>query len=110
MRFMTMYTAASKAPPSNETMAGIGKFSEEMAKSGVLVSTGGLLPNGARLKLSGGKFTDGPFAEAKEVVIGWAIIDVKSKEEAIEFSKRFMKIAGDGDCELRQVMGADFRP
>jgi hypothetical protein len=43
------------------------------------------------------------------VVIGWAILDVKSKEEAIEFARRFMKIAGDGDCEIRQVMGADPR-
>jgi len=106
MRFMMMFTPASAAPPTAEKMAEIGKFSEEMAKAGVLVSTGGLLPNGGRIKLVKGKFTDGPFIEAKEVIIGWAIIDVKSKEEALEQAKRFMTIAGDGDGEIRQIMGA----
>jgi hypothetical protein len=109
MRFMMMYTPASKAPPTPEKMAEIGKFSEEMAKSGVLVSTGGLLPNGGTIKLSNGKFTDGPFTEAKEVVIGWAVIDVKSKEEAFEMARRFIRVAGDGESEIRQVMGPDIR-
>jgi hypothetical protein len=55
MRFMMLYTPASKAPPTPEKMAELGKFSEEMAKSGALVSTGGLLPNGGTVKLSNGK-------------------------------------------------------
>jgi hypothetical protein len=84
-------------------MAALGKFQEEQAKSGQLISTGGLLPNGGRLTFSKGKFTDGPFAEAKEVVIGWAIVEVKSKEEAMELARRFMSIAGEGVGEIRQM-------
>ncbi len=109
MRFMMLYTPATKAPPTPEKMAELGKFGEEMAKTGALVSTGGLLPNGGTVKLSNGKFTDGPFTEAKEVVIGWAVIDVKSKEEALELAKRFMRVAGDGEGEIRQVMSPDIK-
>jgi hypothetical protein len=109
MRFMMIYTPSTPVPPKPQTMAEIGRFSEEMKQSGVLVSTGGLLPQGGRLKLSNGNLTDGPFAEGKEVVIGWALVDVKTKEEAMEIARRFMRIAGDGDGEVRQVIGPDIK-
>ena len=75
-------------------MAAIGKFSQEMARSGVLLMTGGLQrpTKGTRIKLAGGKFTatDGPFAETKELIDGFALVQVKSREEAIEVARRFM--------------------
>jgi hypothetical protein len=88
-------------------MATMGKLVEEGLKSGKLLATEGCLPSskGARVRLSAGKFkvTDGPFTEAKEVVGGMAIIQADSKEEAIEQVKAFLKVAGDGETELRQL-------
>jgi hypothetical protein len=99
----------ASAPPSLELMAEMGKFIEEAIKAGVVVATGALQPKGTRLRLSGGKFTvtDGPFIEAKELMGGFAVIQVKSLEEAIEWSKRFRKIVGDGESEIVQVFGPD---
>ena len=92
----------------------MGKFIEETAKAGVLVDTGGLLPSamGARVRLSGGKVTviDGPFTEAKEVIGGYAVFNVKSKQEAIEWVKRFIGLhkehwkGWEGESEIRQLM------
>ena len=100
---------AAGAPPSPEFMAEMGKFVEEEKKKGVLLATGALLPvsnGGARVRSAGGKFTviDGPFTESKELIAGWAIIQVNSREEAIDASRRFFKIAGDGEGEIRQIM------
>jgi hypothetical protein len=107
MQFLMIYTPDDATPPSAEKMAELGKFSEEAAKAGGLVATGGILPSskGARVRLSKGKFTvtDGPFPETKEVIAGWAIVKVNSKEEAIEQARRFMMIAGDGKGEIRQL-------
>jgi hypothetical protein len=118
MKFLAVYTPDAKTagdPPSKERMAEMGKFVEESMKAGTLLATGGLLPiseGGARMRSSGGKITvtDGPFTEAKEVIAGFAMIEAKSKEEAIESCRRFLEIAGDGESELRQIMepGADF--
>jgi hypothetical protein len=85
----------------------MGTFIDEMAKSGVLLATDGLQPSskGARVRLSGGMLTvtDGPFAETKELIAGFAIVQVKSKHEAIELAERFLKLAGDGESEIRQM-------
>jgi hypothetical protein len=110
MRFLLMTTNDDQAesnPPDEKLYAEMGKFIEEMTKAGVLLATGGLEPHGTRIKSSGGKITvtDGPFAEAKEAVVGFALIEVRSKEEAIELSKRFWSIVGDGQGEIRQVFG-----
>jgi hypothetical protein len=96
-------------------MDAMGKLIEDGMKSGSLISTEGCLPSakGARVRLSGGKYTvtDGPFTESKELVAGFAIIQAKSKEEAIEATKNFLKVAGDGETEIRQVFEAtDFAP
>lgn len=107
MRFMTLYKPGkeSDAPPTQKEMADMGQLIEEMAKAGVLIATDGLQPSskGARVRISGGKFTvtDGPFTETKELVAGYAIIQVKSKEEAIELTKRFLKVVGEGESEIR---------
>ena len=88
----------------------MGQLIEEFTNSDILISTEGCLPSakGARVRMSGGKFTvtDGPFTEAKEIVGGFALIRAKSKEEAIEHTKKFLKVAGDGESEIRQIFEA----
>lgn len=94
-------------PPSPEMMAEMGQFIEEAMKSGVIVTTGALNPQGTRLRLSNGKFTvtDGPFIELKELLAGFAVLEVENLEQAIEWSKRFRKVIGDGESEIVQLFG-----
>jgi hypothetical protein len=110
MKFLMTYTPATIEPPTPEKMAAIAKFGEDMMKSGVLVMTGGLQrpAAGTHLQLAEGKFavTDGPYAETKELIDGFALVQVKSKEEALEVAKRFLIIAGDGKSEIVQVFDA----
>jgi hypothetical protein len=117
MQFLMMYRPDRNedVPPSPECMAELGKNCQEMAEAGVLVMSAGLHPSakGARVRLSGGEIsvTDGPFAEAKEVIAGINLITAESKQEAIELAKRLIKLAGDGETEIRQVYSAsDFGP
>ena len=112
MKFLAIYrTPETHTPPSTELMTDMGNLIQEMTDKGILLATEGCLPSekGARVRLSKGKITvtDGPFTETKEVVGGFAIFEVKSKEEAIEWTKRFVKIAGDGECEVRQIATDD---
>ena len=95
------------SPPGPEMYAAMDKLIQEMTKAGVLLATGGLGPNPTQVISSGGKvtITDGPFAEAKEAVVGFALVEAKSKEEAIEFSRRFWHVAGDGAGEIYEVFG-----
>ena len=111
MKFLSIYkTAERNAPPSQEEMSKMGTLIEDGFKAGWLVSTEGCLPSalGARVRLSTGKLavTDGPFAEAKELVGGFAILQTNSKQEAIELAKRFLSVVGEGECELRQLYEA----
>jgi hypothetical protein len=115
MRFLAIYRSRETGlPPSSENMAAMGKLIEEMAKAGVLLATEGCLPSsqGARIRLSGGKFTvtDGPFTETKEVIGGFALFQVESKKEAIDWTKRFLQLAGDGESEIRQLYEAPAFP
>jgi hypothetical protein len=117
MKFLSIYAQDQKSPGSmsGAQMAEMGKLIEETKKSGALVLTGAILPvskGGARVRASGGAISvDGPFTEAKELVGGFAIMEAKSREEAIEMATRFLKIAGDGECELHQLMEpGDGRP
>lgn len=110
MRFLMMTTNNPDeplSPPTPEMYAEMGKLIEEMSKAGVLLATGGLEPTPTRVKSSAGKFSvvDGPYTEAKEGVVGFALIEAKSKEEALEFSKRFWKVAGDGQGNIYEVFG-----
>jgi hypothetical protein len=112
MQFMVYdpnFNPEEAAPPTPELMEEMGRFIEEATKAGKVVATGALHPQGTRLRLSGGKFTvtDGPFIELKELLAGFAVIRVESLEEAIEWSKRFRKIVGDGESEIVQVFGPD---
>ncbi|HUQ98394.1 MAG TPA: YciI family protein [Gemmatimonadaceae bacterium] len=108
MKYLAIYRSPETGtPPSTELMTQMGNLIQEMTDKGILLSTEGCLPSakGARVRLSKGKITvtDGPFTETKEVVGGFAIFEVKSKDEAIEWTKRFIKVAGDGECEVRQI-------
>jgi hypothetical protein len=112
MRFLLMTTDAGSddaAPPDERLQQEMGRFIEETAKAGVLLATGGLEPYGTRITSSGGKVTvtDGPFTEAKEGVVGFALVEVRTREEAIELSKRFYSIVGDGEGVIKQVFGPE---
>lgn len=111
MKFLSVYqTAERSTPPTQEEMARMGRLIEEGFKSGWLVATEGCLPSalGARVRRSSGGITvkDGPFTESKELVGGFAILKVNSKEEAIELTRKFLEVAGEGECELRQLYEA----
>jgi hypothetical protein len=108
MKFLSIYkTVERSTPPSQDEMARMGKLIEEGFKAGWLIATEGCLPTarGARVRRDGEEITvkDGPFTETKEVVGGFAIMKANSKAEAIELCRKFLKVAGDGECELRQV-------
>lgn len=95
------------APPSQQMMDELAKLTEDTTRSGVLLATGGLAQATTRVRNSAGKLsvTDGPFTETKELTGGFALIEVKSREEAIEWAKRFRKIVGDGDSIVQEVFG-----
>jgi hypothetical protein len=111
MRFLG-YTLADPSvpipPPSEEMMSKMGAFMEEATKAGVLVATGGVGPlnDATRVSYASGEFTvlDGPFTEAKELVGGWALMECRDKAEAIEWTKRFLVIAGGGESTIRPVL------
>ncbi|GAA2744442.1 MULTISPECIES: YciI family protein [Kitasatospora] len=106
MRYL-MTTKPTDAVPDEALFAEMAKFVEELTAAGVLLATGGLEPGGVRITSSGDEITvtDGPFAEAKEAVAGFALVEVRSKEEAIELGRRFRRIVGDGESVMQQVFG-----
>ncbi|MDT8069262.1 MAG: YciI family protein [Terriglobia bacterium] len=108
MRFLSIYKhVESNTPPTAEEMATMGKLAEQGFREGWLIATEGCLPSalGARVRRTNGKITatDGPFTEARELVGGFAILKANSREEAIELTKHFLSLAGDGECEIRQL-------
>jgi hypothetical protein len=116
MRFMVFVKATKDSEagvlPSQELLTEMGKFNEELVKAGVLLAGEGLQPSskGARVKFSGDKRTviDGPFTETKELIAGFWMIQVKSKQEAIEWVKRVPNPTGEeGEIEIRQVFEAE---
>ena len=116
MRFMMLVKASKEseagALPSKELLAAMGRFNEEMAKAGVLLAGEGLHPSskGARVRFSGARrtVTDGPFAETKELIAGFWLMQVKSKDEAIDWVKRCPNpLAGEAEIEIRQVFEAE---
>lgn len=117
MRFMIIRKAdadtEASVMPSEQLLTDMMKYNEEMVRAGVMLAGEGLHPSakGLRVKFSGGKPTliDGPFAETKELIAGFTMIQVKSREEAIEWVKRWPAIDGHGaaELELRQVYEAE---
>lgn len=117
MRFISMIHVDENTGqrPSEQLMTDMGKLIEELTRSKQLVSTAGLRPTseGFRVRLRDGKLSlrDGPFTETKEVIGGYAILEAASKEEAIELTRRFLKVHGnewDIECEVRQLDGPEF--
>jgi hypothetical protein len=106
MRYLMM-SMANDTAPDEALYAEMGRFIEEMTAAGILLSTGGLEPGGTRVTSVGDEITvvDGPFTEANEAVAGFALVEVGSKEEAIELTRRFRKIVGDGVSVIQQVFG-----
>lgn len=118
MRFMIIVKANKDTEagvmPEEKLMADMAAYHEELAKAGVLLDANGLQPTskGARIRYSGGKRTliDGPFAESKELIAGYTLIQVKSREEAMEWARRFPAPFGegkDGEIEIRQLFELD---
>ncbi len=117
MRFMVIGMATKESeggpPPTPEAFAAMQKYNEELGKAGILLAAEGLTPTsqGARVKFSGDERTviDGPFAETKEVIAGFTIIQVKSKEEAIEWVKRAPNLSpnGEAEVEIRKLMDVE---
>ncbi|HET9952654.1 MAG TPA: YciI family protein [Candidatus Eisenbacteria bacterium] len=114
MKFMTMVKSSENyGPPPQSLMEAIGQLGAEAATKGVMVEMGGLLPTaqGTRVRVAGGKLhvIDGPFTEAKEVIGGYAVFEVPSKAEAIEWTRRFMEVhklhwpEWEGETEVRQL-------
>lgn len=117
MRFLSMVRIAEMSGhvPSEQLMHDMGKLMDELTKTGQLISTAGLRPSseGVRIRLRHGKFltTDGPFTESKEVIGGYAILEAKSKAEAIALTRRFLAVHGDEydvECEVRELAGEEF--
>ena len=109
MRFLSIWkTIESNVPPTEEEITRMGALIDKMTKAGELIATEGCLPSalGARVRKTGKRVTvtDGPFTESKELIAGFALLEARSKEHAIEMCKVFMDVAGgDGECELRQI-------
>ena len=118
MRFMIIVKASKDSEagvmPDEKLLAAMGKFNEDLVKAGVMLAGEGLHPSskGARVRFSGAKRTvvDGPFAEAKELIAGYTLIEVKSREEAIEWTRRFPNPVGEdaeAEIEVRQLFELD---
>jgi hypothetical protein len=125
MRFLMIVKSTKQSeagvPPDPRLMAAIAKHGDELVRSGVMLANAGLLPSsqGTRIRTAGGKLSvvDGPFAEATELVGGFAIMQLKSKEEAVEMGRRFMNIHlevmgpdYEGELEIRQMFGPEDLP
>jgi len=117
MRFLSMIRLDEKGGqvPSEQLMHDMGKLIDEMTREGSLIRTAGLRPTreGVRVRLRQGQLSsvDGPFTETKEMVGGFAILEAGSMREAIELTKRFLKVHGnewDIECEVRQLDGPEF--
>jgi hypothetical protein len=100
---------AAQVPPSAELMEQMDRLISEALQAGVLVTTGTLQRTGTRVRLKDGKFTvtDGPFIELKELLGGWAVMNVKDLDEAIAWTKRFLTIVGGGESEIVRIDGPD---
>lgn len=114
MKFLSIIKAADQGPPPQALLEAMTKLTEDSLQDGSLVQTGGLSPSstGARVRLKGGKLsvTDGPYAEAKEMIGGYAMLELPTREEAIAAAVRFLELhrqhwpTWEGECEVRQVV------
>jgi hypothetical protein len=112
MRYLCIYKPGKESDrgPTQEEMETMGKLIDDMSKAGVLLSFAGCEASatGVRVSIDGGKFTvtDGPFPETKELIAGFCMLQVKSKAEAIEWTKRFLTATGEGRSEVLRIREA----
>ena len=107
MRFL-MTTNGGGPPPDEQLYKDMAELVEEMTRAGVLLAAGGL-DRGTHISAFGGKMTltDGPFTESKEVIVSFALVEVRSRDEALEVARRFWKLVGEGEGDIRQVFGPE---
>ncbi|MFC5181789.1 YciI family protein [Actinomadura harenae] len=114
MRFlmMTVDDGTRQGPVDDGLQAEMGAFIAEMSRSGALLATGGLDPRATHVVAKDGRaeVVDGPFSESKEFVVGFALIETRTEEEAIELSRRFWAIIGDGRGTIQRVFGPEDMP
>ena len=108
MKFISIFThPGPSTPPSPELMAKMGALIEEGMKAGWLITTEGVHGDGTGLRVSskGGEITvtDGPFAEAKEVLGGYALMEARDRAHVLELTRKFLAVAGDGTCEIHEI-------
>lgn len=112
MRYMMLYQPGRErsGPPSQQELADMGRLIDEMTKAGVLLATAGLehSSTGVRIRKTGTKVTvtDGPFTKSKDLIAGFAIVEARSKQHAIELTRRFLDVVGEGQTEVRPMQGA----
>lgn len=108
MRFL-MTTNGGGPAPTPELYAEMGRLVEELTRAGVLLATGGLDPEGSHFSAKGGQVTvtDGPYTEAKESIVSFALIEARDEAEAIELAKRFWAVVGEGEGDVRRVYGPE---
>jgi hypothetical protein len=107
MRFISLYKPASFREPTQQEVATMGKLIDELTRSGVLIATGGFqpCPKDVKVALKDGKttVTDGPFTESKELIGGYALFELPSRDAVIELAQRFLRLAGGGECEIHEL-------
>jgi hypothetical protein len=107
MRYLSLYKSVETGPPTPAEMERMGALIQKWMAAGALLGAEGCLPSarGMRVRLADGKITvtDGPFTESKEVIGGFAILEAQSKHQVLELIKEFMQVAGDGECEVREL-------
>jgi hypothetical protein len=108
MRFL-MTTNGGQKPPTEQLFREMAEFIEEMTKAGVVLATGGLGMTGTHVvaKDGGITVTDGPYADTKETIVSFALVECRSMDEAVEVSRRFWRLVGDGEGDIRQVYGPE---
>jgi hypothetical protein len=108
MRFVSIFRPTAIHPPTGQEMEAMAVFMREAVAAGILLATEGFGPstkNDMRVRSEGGEFlvTDGPFSETKEVIGGFALMQTRTKEEMLDWTKRFLRVAGSGECEIHQI-------
>jgi len=110
MKILALYKPAHQNPPTPEMMAKMNAFIEELTKAGKLIATEGRKAGapGMKIRMRKGQLsvTDGPFTEAKEIIGGFALMNVDSREETVTLTRRFLEIAGDGESEIIEMFEA----
>ena len=107
VRYLMTTNGGSSPPPDEQLQEDMAKLVAEMIDKGIVVATGGLDMTGTHVSASGGKvtLTDGPYAESKETIVSFAVVDVDSEEQLMDLTRRFWELVKDGEGDIRRVYG-----